>query len=335
MANDVFSVNQENPFHAKRIELLGAIERELNRMYKKKFSVISYVFNTSDPTVNFPMQNSHIIYIEDLIRLSKSDDNDILCLIIDSYGGDANFPTELVNRIHAYYEEFYVIGINMLKSAATLLSILSNKIIAVSTASFGPIDPQIMYSTSEGIPIAISARAVIDLFEHLLPEYVKDKTAAERTVILSTQNYHLYQQAKDAVNLIDIVLNSMNFPKAHLQEVRAKLITTPPSHGLRISVDDLIDLGFPVEKIQVSDTLASLLFEYHRRALRNLIMESPVAPQGMINRGLVLFESTKRSLQITATLPYLPVALPISRPAVPVSKPSEGSHPFPSAPDKK
>lgn len=315
MGNDLLSIMQENLDTTKRMELIRSIENALENRYGKKISVISYIFNTVNPTV-FLMNISHIPYLEDLVRLAKSDNAQILGFIVDSYGGDANFPMELVNKIRAYYSEFFVIGINVLKSAATLLSIISDKIVAIETTSFGPIDPQLIV---ENRPI--SARSVIDLYDRTLPEYLEKKSLAEKVVIQSAQDFTLYQQARDAMNFIDQTLSSLSLPEERLLRVKSKLIDTPPSHGLRVDLDELATLGFSVDKIKVSEPIADLLIEYHRRVLKNLNSFNQQTGPGTITQGLVLFESTKRSMQLNGNVV---IATPPTRsqgPNIPPGKP--------------
>jgi ATP-dependent protease ClpP protease subunit len=291
---------QENLNLKQRQDLLKRIEVELSKRVSKKVSVISYIFNTTNTFINLPMNLSHISHIEDLVRVAKEDKSQSLALIIESLGGEANFPAELDERIRKYFDEFYIVGVNVLKSAATLLSLLSDKVIAIETASFGPVDPQLIYTSKEGQTTTIPARAVTNLIEKTLPVYVSKLPQTERVVILSSQNYILYQQAKDAINnvgrVVDRLAAKKKLTKKQLNVIKKKLIDDPLSHGNRIDPDELKGMGVSVEKLNVSDPLAELLTEYHRRAIRNLMMEVPQRE----SQGVILFESTKRSLQMAA-----------------------------------
>ena len=321
MANDLLTIMQENLNLKQRQEILNKIETELSERYKKKVSAIAYIFNTSNAFVNMPMNLSHISHLEDLVRISKENGSETLALMVESLGGDANFPSELDDRIRKYYDEYFTIGVNVLKSAATLLSLLSDKVIALETASFGPVDPQLLYTSKDGVPVSIPARAIVDLFEKTLPTFIKSMGPPERTMIMASQNYILYQQAKDAIKNVGIVVERLKSKKrlndTQLKEVKKKLIDEPLSHGNRIDIGELSKMGVKTESLSVSDSLAELLIEYHRRAIRNLMIEVHPGQQGVI-----LFESTKRSLQLGAFIPPPQAPISTGTPS-PVAKPPE------------
>jgi ClpP class serine protease len=302
MTNDLLTIMQENLYLKHRQDLLKRIEEELSKRSSKKVSVVSYIFNTANTFLNVPMNLSHISHIEDLIRVAKEENGNCLAFIVESLGGDANFPAELDERIRKYFDEYYIVGVNVLKSAATLLALLSDKVIAIETASFGPVDPQLVYTTKDGSPTTIPARAVIALIEKTLPVYVSKLSQTEKVVILSSQNYILYQQAKDAIDnvgkVVDRLATKRKLTDKQLTEIKKKLIDDPVSHGNRIDPDELKGMGVSVDKLGVSDPLAELLKEYYNRAIRNLMMEF-TQPN---SQGVILFESTKRSLQMSALI---------------------------------
>ena len=164
--DDVLGLMQENPFLLKRVELLKSIETTLKDKLDANVAVVSYIANTTNPALGAAssMNISHLTYLEDLIKKAKGDRN-ILVIILESYGGEATFPIEFLKLIKGYYGKFYIVVVKIAKSAATVISLLSDGIIALSTASFGPIDPQLIYTTPDNKSTVTSARSVIDLFD--------------------------------------------------------------------------------------------------------------------------------------------------------------------------
>ncbi|MGC9175357.1 MAG: SDH family Clp fold serine proteinase [Thermoprotei archaeon] len=299
-ASDLQSILQENLYLTKRRELLSQIEEELSKAFNEKLSVASYIANTLDTAVAgyTTMSLAHVTYLDDLIRTASVGAGSV-ALILESYGGEATFPSEIIQRAKKYCKSFYVIVVNVAKSAGTLLSLLSDGIIALETASFGPIDPQIVISTQQG-PQVVSARQIKELIEVTLPNYIKSRDPAERAAILGSQNYVLYQQALDAIKLVQNTVDQQlkgRLTPAQIQEVKKKLVDVPLSHEIKVTPDDLEDLGFELHTLKANEELGAVLIQYHRRALRSLMAEVPPG-----NKGLILFENKKVSFQIVAQI---------------------------------
>jgi hypothetical protein len=298
MQSDLQSILQENLYFLKRKELLSQIESKLSEHFGKKVGVAAYISNTLIPGLAAvtSMNLTHVAYVDDLIRgVANQDGVQAVALIVESFGGEATFPSEVIRRARKYCKEFYVIVVNVAKSAGTLLALLSDKIIAIETASFGPVDPQLVFSTQQGAQ-TVSARSIKELMENTIPTYIKDRSPAERAAILASQNYALYQQALDGMKLVEEAIDSelsARIDSKRLSEIKRTLVHVPLSHAVNKSVGDLEGLGFDPYKLAPDSELGKLLIEYHRRALRNLIAEAPGG------QGAVLFESTRASFQIS------------------------------------
>jgi ATP-dependent protease ClpP protease subunit len=296
------SILQENLYFVKRRELIERIEKALTQELGAPVAVASYVSNTVNPAVQAAtsMSLSHIAYVDDLIRgATEGGVVRKFALIVESYGGEATFPLEVMKRAKTYCDQFIVIVVNVAKSAATLLSLLSDKIIAFETASFGPVDPQLIFSTQQG-PQSTSARAVKEMMEKTIPAYTKQMSSGERAIVYASQNYLLYQQALDSIKLVEGVIDTQlkqRIDAEKLKELKTLLVYAPASHSLNVSAEEIHGLGFDVKIVRPQDELGKLLVEYHRRALRSLIAE---VQSGTV--GLVLFESQKISLLLNAQL---------------------------------
>jgi hypothetical protein len=296
MQSDLQTIVQENLYFIKRKELLSQIESKLSNLFSKKTAVAAYIANTLMPGFEAvsSMNLTHVAYVDDLIRVAANREGvEAVALIVETYGGEATFPSELMRRARTYCKEFYVIVVNVAKSAGTLLALLSDKIIAVQTASFGPVDPQLVFTTPQG-PQTVSARSIKDMMENTIPTYIRDKSPAEKAAILASQNYGLYQQALDGLRLVEEAIDNELRPRIEatkLNEIKQELVHAPLSHAVNKTIDDLERLGLNVCKLTPDSEVGRLLIEYHRRAFRNLIAEA----QGGI--GFLLFESTMSSYQ--------------------------------------
>ncbi len=307
--DDFQLVMQENLFHSKRQELLVEIQNELEKKLDKKISVASYVANTSNPAIAplTMMSLSHIMHFEDIVKTAKNGEGTKLALILETYGGESDFPEEALKRIHTYFDEFYVVAVNICKSAGTLLSLLSNKLVSVKSASFGPVDPQLLISGPQGNQ-SIAARSVKETMENTIQDFVDNKIKnipaqfkpSLIAAILTSQNYLLYQNSLDAIAQTEKVIDKYLKPRKNIDtnKLKKELLTTPLSHAQGVSIDDLDKLGIDTISLDPNDALARIIIEYHRRALRALIMEV----QGTNTVGTLLFENENRSLQLNAML---------------------------------
>jgi hypothetical protein len=311
--SDLQSILQENLSYLKRKELISIIEEYLSKQFSKKVAVAAYIANTLNPGIvaAASMSLTHIAHVDDLIRTASTDDVDVVALILESFGGEATFPSEVIQRARKYCKNFYVIVVNVAKSAGTLLSLISDKIISLETASFGPIDPQIVVSTPQG-PQTVSGRQIKELIEVTIPNFVKNLTPPERAAILASQNYALYQQALDGLKLVKEVIDAhlgSRLNSQQIDKIKANLVDIPLSHSINVRSDDLGKLGFDVVTVKANSELGQMLLEYHRRALKNLLVEA----QG--GQGLILFETKKASFQIVAQV--IPQLVAVPRPAQP------------------
>lgn len=335
MQSDLQTIVQENLYFLKRKELLSQIESKLSEKFSKKTTVAAYIANTLVPGVELlsSMSLTHIAYVDDLIRVAADQEGvRAVALIVESFGGEATFPSEVMRRARSYCKEFYVIVVNVAKSAGTLLALLSDKIIAVQTASFGPVDPQLRIVTPQGAQ-PVSARSIKELMEHTIPTFISSKTPVEKAAILAAQNYALYQQSLDGLKLVEDAIDSelrSRIEATKLDAIKQELVNAPLSHAVNKTIDDLERLGLNVCKLPPDGELGRLLIEYHRRALRNLMIE----PQ--VGTGYLLFESTKSSYQLAfqaiqrQNVAPQPPSTPQPRGALPPAEPPPPAPPAPA-----
>lgn len=314
--NDLAVLMKENPSLARRQELLKRIEDVLEEKLPdyEKISVVAYIANTLDPRITAfsTMNSSHIIPLIDImVAEQKRKNSKTVFFIVDSLGGDVHFPEELLQKARALFDYIGVILPNQARSAATLLALMSDKAIVLQVASLGPIDPQFTITTPRGEARVVSTRSIKDLFEKTLPKLTNEDTLKKKKIppavamaIWGSQQYTIYQQALDAINyvekLIDENISSKVEDREAFEKLKKELLLTPPSHGLVIKPEDLVN-KFHLKNIEIlskDDDLSGLIFEYHRRAIKHLNFEQPPP-----SKGIVLFESATRSIVTTTAKP--------------------------------
>ena len=74
-----------------------------------------------------------------------------LDLMLTSLGGDAETALRMASMCHTDREDFRVIVPDIAASAATLLALAAEGIVMSSTSALGPVDPQGISPTEEGL----------------------------------------------------------------------------------------------------------------------------------------------------------------------------------------
>lgn len=270
------------------------------------------------------MNQAHLIYLEDLVRYRKNNDCkdcNIVYLLVDSLGGSVYFPETLIHRLKNNVDHIYTLFVNQAKSAATLLGLLSDKIITLKQASFGPVDPQLIVQIPNAGTMVLSARSIKDLIENTLFKLIREKKLKpeEWAPILAAQNYVLYQQALDALKYVNQILENHVKPKLTKEQYKKLLekLLTPPLHGKLVTAEELKEMGLKVAIIEANHPTSSLIIEYHRRCIRYLLLEQKPG-----NKGLILFETKGRSMGLSVTQPT-PKPTPATQPQQKTKKPEQ------------
>lgn len=124
-----------------RQNLIRDIQAKLADDYSiKDVKLLTYITNFAMP--NNQIQQPDISPIEDMLAKMKHTDN--LFMILDSPGGDPDIAQKIIRMCRDRSDNFYTIVPSAAKSAATMISLGSDKIFMGYLSELGPIDPQIM-----------------------------------------------------------------------------------------------------------------------------------------------------------------------------------------------
>ena len=235
-----------------------------------KTRVIAYLANPN-ASPNF-IDHNDPIFLNDL--LEAIGDTDVLDVIIDSPGGEANVTEKLVIMCREHCKSLRAIIPNSAKSAATMWAISCDKILMGYLSEIGPIDPQIRMIDPRGRVTFVPAQSIIDSvvqIHQMLSEGIDQRVAIG-----------LIQKLDPAI--IDVAAKAIEFSKQFAEKwlsqymlkddpEEAKKIASALadnrrwlSHGKRIGFKEARELGLKVELIDRKSRLWQLLWEYYGRA---------------------------------------------------------------------
>jgi hypothetical protein len=248
-----------------------ARRRLLKRIEKLTGSrVIAYLANPN-ASPNF-IDHNDPVFLNDL--LENIGDAEVLDVIIDSPGGEANVAEKLAIMCREHCKVMRAIIPNSAKSAATMWAISSDKILMGYLSEIGPIDPQIRMIDPHGRVTFVPAQSIIDSIGHLhsmLREGIDPRVALG-----------LIQKLDPSI--IDVAQKAIAFSKQFAEKWLSQyMLKSDPSkakeianalsdnrrwlsHGKRIGIKEALDLGLNVEPIDRKSKLWKYLWEYYSRA---------------------------------------------------------------------
>jgi len=235
-----------------------------------KARVIAYLANPN-ASPNF-IDHNDPVFLNDL--LESVGDTEVLDLIIDSPGGEANVAEKLAIMCREHCKVLRAIIPNSAKSAATMWAISSDKILMGYLSEIGPIDPQIRMVDPQGRITFVPAQSIIDSVGQI---HQMLKAGVDQRVAIG-----LIQKLDPAI--IDVANKAINFSSqfaerwlsqymlkddhAKAKEIAEALADNRRwlSHGKRIGIKEALDLGLKVEPINRKSDFWKLLWEYYGRA---------------------------------------------------------------------
>ncbi len=225
-------------------EIIAKIQTITNRR------TIAYFAASSDSPSSFINDNDSL-QIEDLLRIPNAHQG--LDLILNTGGGYAISAERIINVCKTYaskssLNEFRVIVPKLAKSAATMVSLGSDKILLCDNAELGPIDPQLILTDNKGMkfskPSYLIYNAVKELFDK--SNSIFSAKNEKYLTFLRQYNYDIFTSAKNELGLSkDIAEKILNRKKNKYSELKYEdfsIFTDPTitlSHGRLISIDDL------------------------------------------------------------------------------------------------
>jgi len=209
-------------------------------------------------------------------------------LFLYSRGGDVSVPWRIVSMFREFCDEFSVLIPYKAHSAATLLSMGSDRIIMGKKAELSPIDPtlvKMMAGETAGPPQEISVEDVNSYISFIRERAnINDQSALSQVVSLL------------AKNLTPLTLGSVNRQNSHIRLVARKLLTSRKekldearitsiietltekiySHGHAIGRKEAQEIGLPIEITddQLENAIWKLYLEYEKL----LKLNEPIDP---------------------------------------------------------
>jgi len=245
--------------------------RLLERIEKiTKTKVIAYLANPN-ASPNF-IDHNDSVFLNDL--LENIGDTEVLDVIIDSPGGEANVAEKLAIMCREHCKTLRAIIPNSAKSAATMWAISSDKILMGYLSEIGPIDPQIRMVDPQGRITFVPAQSIIDSvgqIHQMLQQGIDQRVAIGLIqkldpAIIDVANKAINFSRQFAERWLSQYMLKNDHPKA--KEIAKALSDNRRwlSHGKRIGIKEALDLGLEVEPINRKSKFWKLLWEYYGRA---------------------------------------------------------------------
>jgi hypothetical protein len=234
-----------------------------------KTKVIAYLANPN-ASPNF-IDHNDPVFLNDLLECVG--DAEVLDVIIDSPGGEANIAEKLAIMCREHCKTLRAIVPNSAKSAATMWAIASDKILMGYLSEIGPIDPQIRMVDPQGRITFVPAQSLID---GVLQTHQMLQSGIDQRIVIG-----LIQKLDPAI--IDVASKAIEFSKQFAQNWLSQyMLKDDPnkakevaealsdnrrwlSHGKRIGIKEAQNLGLKVEPIDRKSKLWKLLWEYYGR----------------------------------------------------------------------
>ncbi len=269
-----------------RTQLLSKINDIINKLFSsgQKVGTLSLITNVFSP-IALPigaMLNVHATQIleQALIRFRRDGCED-LYVILSTLGGDIHFPELFIGKARGLgFERINIIIPSIAMSAGTLLAMLSDRIIGFSFASIGPVDPQLIVQTPQGLRV-ISAIAYKRLIEETLPRLAYEKKLGVDGLsrLYIAQDMYLYQESLRSLDYVKKVLNNnvkLKLDENKFEELLSTFLTDVETHSKPLGLKVLKELGFDVIFLDSNDEykeLAELIAEYYSRVEHAFVFE--------------------------------------------------------------
>ncbi|MBC7318650.1 serine protease [Candidatus Bipolaricaulota bacterium] len=188
------NIKDANQHQKARIDTIRQIENLTGR------PLIVYAANTRRRGFDVPnrIDDSDIIGFSDLIEGIKSKKLDVL---LHSPGGSAEATERIVNLLRENFEHIRFLIPNAAYSAATMLALSGDEIWMDERSTLGPIDPQIILSTPQGVT-SVPAQAILDAFGRVRDVLKKEPEAlAVYLPILQKYDLHILEICENALKL--------------------------------------------------------------------------------------------------------------------------------------
>ena len=329
----------ENPGR-RRQELLKRIEGEVRKqsIWGTDFCVISLATNIHEYTpipvyLGYPI----IGHIEEhLVKFRQEGCKGVL-ILLSTYGGEITFPEALISKIRDMgFEKVHTFILDAAFSAGTLLALLSDKIIGFSNSHIGPVDPQLIALTPQGVPRVVSAMSVKRYIEKVLPNLVEEQKLGKDGLVrlYAAQDLLLYEKALESINYIEDVFNNRICKTiGNCEKLKNLLLREVTEHSQAISLQQLElenvipEKVFLIDRIPTLQQLGELVVSY--RALLRHLFAVESKPIGTI-RAFIIGSTYGEIVGETSIIQ--PPQIPILPPRAPTPPPQPPAPNMPNMP---
>lgn len=274
----------------------------IKKIQKKKpgTKVITYITKYGHPAALINPDDTKPI--DDMLRSVGKTQR--LELMLHSSGGLAENAKKIVTICRKYCDEFAVIVPDAAKSAATIISLGTDKIIMSDSSELGPTDPQFLLPTPQGI-MARPAWAIVKGFEETLKRAVNPggKLNPAFIPILSNIDISLVKLAEESLKNAkqiaeEFLKNGMLKNDKTKAEETAKMLATAEKytmHGHLIDYKEARKLlgETNIEYLEPDNEIWELYWELYCRS-SIFLQQDPAA--------IKLFESESASLRLLASV---------------------------------
>jgi len=306
-----------------RLESIKRIESLTRR------PLIVYAANTRRGGFNVPntIDDSDITGFSDLI---EGIDSNKLDIFLHSPGGSAESTERIVNLLRENFSYIRFIIPNAAYSAATMLALCGDEILMDERSTLGPIDPQIIITTPQGITSA-PVQDILDGFERIR-EILKDDPGALAAYLPMLQKYdlHIFETCENAKKLARTLAQEwlekyMLKESADKREKAASIAEKLGehkeylSHGRTIGIRQCKELGLVIKDLRENPPLREELWKLYC-LIEILFDRTPMVKLFENSRGVSWARNfVEQVFQIPATLPRGPIGGQLS------SQPIEGN----------
>lgn len=200
-----------------------------------------------------------------------------LDFIIHSPGGSAEAAESLVEYIRARFDHVRVFVPVAAMSAATMMALSADELILGQHSQLGPIDPQFIISTPEGVRSA-PAKAILNQFELAKHECRTPENLAAWMPILRTYAPGLLTQCNDSQKLASNMVAGWleRYMLSGEEDAKGKAETVANwfadyesfrSHGRRVGRDQARDIGVKVVNLEKDPKLQDAVLSVHHATM--------------------------------------------------------------------
>jgi len=229
---------------------------------------------------------------EHLVKFRQEGCKGVL-ILLSTYGGEITFPEALMSKIRDMgFEKVHTFILDAAFSAGTLLALLSDRIIGFSNSHIGPVDPQLVVTTPQGIPRAISAMSVKRYIEEVLPKLAEEQKLGKDGLarLYAAQDLLLYEKALESIKYIEDAFNNRICTTiGNCEELKKLLLREVTEHSQAISLQQLANVipekVLLIDRIPVLQQLGELVVSY--RALLRHLFTFESRPAGTIRAFVI------------------------------------------------